>query len=160
MSRRGRGQNRKGRSKNEGQFAKVTYAMLQSDAWRSLSGAAIKVYLELRTRFHGTNNGRLHLSLQSCADLLALSKSTAQRAYVELEEKGFIVKKRQGCFIGGCASEWALTELKLNDEPATHDWKHWRTARARSSSKKQPRRPRSVPLIAPVGSPPYRGPKR
>ena len=55
----GRGINAKGRSIGEGQYAHLSYAMLQSLAWRSFSGAAVKVFLELRRRFHGANNGSL-----------------------------------------------------------------------------------------------------
>lgn len=48
--------------------------MLRSDAWRSLSGAAVKLCLELSTRFRGGNNGKLHLSLNEAAELLGLGK--------------------------------------------------------------------------------------
>jgi hypothetical protein len=45
----------------------MTYFMLRSPAWRSLSGASIKVFLELHTRFHGLNNGDMFLSLDEAA---------------------------------------------------------------------------------------------
>jgi hypothetical protein len=57
----------------------LQYELVNSDAWRTLSGPAIKVFLELRTRYHGGNNGRLHLSLDEAARLLGLGKSTVQR---------------------------------------------------------------------------------
>jgi hypothetical protein len=72
------------------------YAQLKSEAWRSLSGAAVKVWLELHTRYNGGNNGRLHLSLNEAAETLGLGKAPVQRAYVELTEKGFLVLEVEG----------------------------------------------------------------
>ena len=85
----GRGTNRKGRSRKGGQFVPIPHEMLRSDAWRSLSGAAAKVYVELRSRFNGGNNGDLSLSMDEAKRLLHIGKSTAARAFKELEEKGF-----------------------------------------------------------------------
>lgn len=65
------------RRKGEGQYAPLSYDLLKSPAWRSLSGAAVKVFLELRTRFHGANNGRLILSLEKAARLLGMGKRKA-----------------------------------------------------------------------------------
>ena len=72
------------------QYVGVSYAMAQSPAWRSLGGAALKVWFELRCRFNGRNNGELSLGLDEGARLLGLGKSTVYRALKELEEKGFI----------------------------------------------------------------------
>lgn len=70
--------------------------MLQAPAWRSLSGAAVKVFLEVRCRFHGANNGSLSLSLEQAADLLGLGKATVHCAFKELQDKGFVVCTRRG----------------------------------------------------------------
>ena len=40
---------------------RLTNYKIQHDAWRSLKGNSIKVYLELHSRFNGKNNGDLHL---------------------------------------------------------------------------------------------------
>ena len=84
-SRKGRGVNAKGRSKRGEQFVPVPYPMAHSAAWRSLSGPAVKVYVELRSRFNGGNNGELSLSLDEASRLLGISKSTAKRAFAELK---------------------------------------------------------------------------
>ena len=42
--------NAKGRNKGEGQYVNLPYELLNSEAWRTLSGPAIKVFFELRTR--------------------------------------------------------------------------------------------------------------
>ena len=66
---------RKGSSKSgEGQYAPLPYGMLNSDAWRSLSGAAVKVSLELHTRFNGSNNGAVRLSYAEAAQALGIGK--------------------------------------------------------------------------------------
>jgi len=122
----GRPVNIKGRSKGEGQYATLPYEMLHSPAWRSLSGPAVKVWLELRTRFHGANNGRLILSLEEAARLLVLGKATVQRALVELQDKGLVIRTRRGQWYGRIASTWATTDKSINGDSPPQAWKVWR----------------------------------
>lgn len=122
----GRPVNQTGRSKGDGQYAQLSYDMLHSLAWRSLSGAAVKVWLELRTRFHGTNNGALIFSLDEASRLLSLGKTTVQRALAELQDKGFVICTRKGQWYGRLASTWATTEKSINGALATNAWKTWR----------------------------------
>ena len=83
--RNGRSADATGRSKRGGQFVPILYDMAASIAWLSLSGAAIKVYVELPAAlFNGGNNGDL-LSLDEAARLLNLGKATVARAFAELE---------------------------------------------------------------------------
>jgi AraC-like DNA-binding protein len=123
--RRGRKANATGRNDTE-QFIPLTYAMVRSDAWRSLSGPAVKIWVEVRSRFNGRNNGDLSLSLDQAAQRLGVSKSTAARAFKELQNKGFIKMSRQGNWHGRQATTWAVTDRTWNGHIATHDWKHWR----------------------------------
>ena len=116
----------KGRSIGEGQYAPLSYALLNSLAWRSLSGAAVKVFLELRTRFHGANNGALILSMEEASRLLGLGKATVMRTLKELQDKGFIVCTRKGQWYGRLASTWAVADKSVNGETATNAWKSWR----------------------------------
>jgi DNA-binding transcriptional ArsR family regulator len=125
-----------GRSKGDGQYASLSYEMLHSLAWRSLSGPAAKVWLELRTRFHGANNSKLILSMDEAARLLGLGKSTVRRALVELQDKGFVVCIRKGQWYGRLASEWSTTDRSVNGEPATNAWKVWRPNPAARPRKK------------------------
>ena len=94
MSRRRR--YRTGRGKGEEQYFGLSYAMARSPAFRSLSGPALKVFIEVRTRFHGGNNGDLSLSMDEAARLLGIGKGTAQRAFAELEDKGFLADDAAG----------------------------------------------------------------
>jgi biotin operon repressor len=121
----GRPVNQTGRSKGEGQFVPLPYTMLHSAAWRSLSGQAIKVFLELRTRFHGANNGRLILSLEEASRLLGIGKATVQRALDELQEKGFVVRTRRGQWYGRLASTWAVLDRPIEGMGAAQGWKTW-----------------------------------
>ncbi len=127
-SRKGRGQDRKGRSKREGQFVALPYTTLRHPAWRSLSGNAVKVFLELHSRFHGGNNGKLSVSMDEGAKVLHIGKSSVQRAFRELEKAGFIVKMKQGQWYGRQATEWRLTSHSCNGHLATNDWQKRATA--------------------------------
>lgn len=118
--------NAKGRNKGKGQYVHLWYELLNSEAWRTLSGPAIKVFFELRTRFHGGNNGKLHLSLQEAADLLGLGKATVQRAFVQLEERGLIICTKRGQWYGRQASEWAVADKGIDGGPPSYAWKQWR----------------------------------
>jgi hypothetical protein len=124
--RRGRGVNAVGRSKRDDQFLPIPYAMAHSPAFRSLGGPALKVWIEIRSRFNGFNNGKLSLSLGDAAKLLHLSKTTAKRAFDELQEKGFLRLRVLGHWYGRRASEFILTDVRFGDVPPTRDWEQWR----------------------------------
>jgi DNA-binding transcriptional ArsR family regulator len=114
----------------EGQYAPLPYALLKSDAWRSLSGAAVKVYLELHTRFNGANNGELTLSYAEAAEALGMGKATVQRAYEDLAKKGLLVCEKEGNWYQRQAHEWRLTTKPLqtakSTTPPTHEWRNYR----------------------------------
>jgi biotin operon repressor len=119
--------NNKGRSKRGGQFVPLPYFMLRHDAWRGLSGNAIKVFLELRSRYtvrgdSSNNNGELTLSLDEGARLLGMGKTTVHHALRELEQAGFIVKTKQGHWYGRKASEFRVTTERYRNDPPSKDW--------------------------------------
>lgn len=118
--------NAKGRNEGEGQYVNLPYSLLNSEAWRTLSGAAAKVFLELRTRFHGGNNGKLHMSLEEAAGLLQLGKATVLRAFEDLEERGLVACTKRGQWYGRLASEWAVADKGVNGAPPSYRWKQWR----------------------------------
>lgn len=127
MTRRktGRRMNAKGRNETE-QYAKIPYAMIRSAAFRSLNGSALKVWFEIRCRYHGANNGNLHLSMDEAARLLGIGKATVQRAFVELEEKGFLKRVKRGQWYGRIASCYAITDKPHNGNLATNEWRDWK----------------------------------
>ena len=121
----GRGVNAKGRSKRRGKFVALGNGMLTSEAWLSLSGPAVKYYIELRRRYNGSNNGELHLSLEAGKRLLHLGKATVLRAQQELEHKGLIRCTQAGGRVQRLASTWALTDESVGASPATHKYRSW-----------------------------------
>lgn len=114
----------------EGQYAPLPYALLKSDAWRSLSGASVKVFLELHTRFNGSNNASLRLSYAEAAEALGMGKATVQRAFRDLQEKGFVVLVRPGNWYHRQAHEWRITTKGVQKvrgkEVPTNDWRNWK----------------------------------
>lgn len=115
--------NAKGRTVSEEQYIKLPYSMTRSSAWRGLSGTAIKVLIELKCRFNGYNNGDLSLSMDEAARLLGMSKSTAQRAFGELVDKGFLIVSRKGQWYGRLATTYIATDKSLRGQIPTNDWR-------------------------------------
>ena len=122
---RGRGINRKGRSKTRGKFVALGEGLITSSAWRSLSGGAIRYYIELRRRFNGMNNGELHLSVREAMDALGMGTNTVLRAQRELVAKGFLRVKAEGGFYQRMATTWTLTDEPMGGATATHDYRKW-----------------------------------
>ncbi len=117
--------NATGRAATEGQYAPLSYQFLRSPAWRSLRGPAAKVWLELRCRYNGSNNGKLALSCDAAARLLGLGKATVLRAFQELQDKGFIVMTQRGQWYGRRATTWAVTDKPCDGHLATRAWNTW-----------------------------------
>lgn len=135
MSRKRRKADKTGRSAAD-QFAVMYYELLKSDAFRSLSGPAVKVFFELRSRFNGHNNGKITLSLDECKKLLAMGKPTAQRAFKDLQAKGFVRLAVLGRWYGRKASEWELTTEKRDGHPPTNEWRLWKAQKPLREAKK------------------------
>ncbi|MDB2369277.1 helix-turn-helix domain-containing protein [Octadecabacter sp.] len=119
----------KSNRKSEGQYLPLPYRQLKSDAWRSLSGAAVRVWLELHTRYNGGNNGTLTLSYAEAGEALGMGKATVQRAYAELVAKGFLALEREGNWYSRRAHEWRLTTKPMQKMKgkiaATDDWRSY-----------------------------------
>ena len=139
----GRGVDNKGRSKKGGKFVRLGDGMLTSEAWKSLSGSAIKYYVELRRRYNGTNNGDLHLSLEEARKCLRMARDTVLRVQQELVAKGFIRMTKRGGFHQRVATTWALTDEPAPATPPTHDYKNWRPKKNPSVQKLDPTRSRN-----------------
>lgn len=131
---------------SEHQYWNLPYSMMRSPAYKLLSGAALKVLHELRSRFNGGNNGQIFLSYEDAASQLALSKSTVKRAFDELALVGFIVRTAEGKWYGRKASEWRMTFENSNGHAATHEWKQWQAPKRRKPPQKiKPRYPNGIP---------------
>lgn len=135
LKRRAQQANPTGRTKavygNPNRWVGIPWAMARSEAFRSLSGTALKWFVELRSRYSGRNNGELSVSCEEAANILGMGKATALRAQRELARKGFIVLTRRGTFRQKLASEWALTDRPA-DNPrdlwlkSPNTWEQWK----------------------------------
>ena len=115
--------------KGGAKFVMLPHWLLASEAWRSLKPGPRALYLELRFRFKGGNNGEIFLSHRDAGNALNVGRDTAGGYFKELIERGFIVETRGHCLgpagIGQSAT-YALTEESLNNQPATIDFMKWR----------------------------------
>src|SRR4051794_13495438 len=71
-------------------FVQLHKYMLLSPAWLALSCIAKAAYVQLASRYNGTNNGTLGLSVRVLATELQISRNSASRALIELDDAGFI----------------------------------------------------------------------
>lgn len=140
--------------RKEGQYLPLPYAQLKSEAWRTLSGAAVRLWLELHTRYNGGNNGRLTLSFAEASEALGMGKATVQRAYRELVAHGFLALEKEGNWYHRQAHEWRLTTKPMQGvrgkTPPTHDWRSYRTPKkTERGSGTEPSRGSVVPFENP-----------
>ena len=117
---------KKGVIESKERFVKLTYSLLGSEAWRWLRPISKAVYIELKQRYNGLNNGKISLSLSEAAHILKASKSSISMALKQLETHGFIKLIKKGYFTGRMASEYALTDERLDGYPATREWRRWK----------------------------------
>ena len=101
---------------------------LSSNAWSSLKPAPRALYIELKRQYNGFNNGKVFLSQRDASERLNINRSTVGRYFKELIDKGFLVETQGHCLGSqgnGKAAHYALTELPLNEKPATKEFMSW-----------------------------------
>ena len=125
-----KGQAKKGIIESTERFVKLTYPLIESEAWRWLRPISKAVYIELKRRYNGLNNGKISLSLSEAAHIIKASKSSISRALKQLETHGFIKLIKKGYFTGRMASEYALTDEQLDGYPPTREWRRWQPTKA------------------------------
>lgn len=109
--------NKKGRSKGPFRdFVMLERYIMRSTAWRSLTPVARAVYSEVGYHYTGENNGRIVISVRGIAASLGISKDTAGRALLILEERGFIETVKRGAFNMKLrhASEFRMTAFRCD----------------------------------------------
>jgi DNA-binding transcriptional MocR family regulator len=107
----------------------MAHYLMKCEAWKSLSCIARAVYLDMASRYYGTNNGRIVYSIRCAVDELRIGNATAKRALDDLKDRGFIVATKRGAFSlkQRHASEWRLTEYQcdLSHNMPTKDFMRW-----------------------------------
>lgn len=148
----------KGRDKREqpaGRYTTLREYMLASAAWQSLDCNARCLYIELARRYRGpnSNNGKIPLSVREAATALHIGRSTADRCFDLLEDRGFVkIGKRSGFSMKGRVStEWMLTEFPDDTKTgviATKDFMRWSSEKENHSPATRPHSPATGPVVA------------
>ena len=111
------------------QFVMLYNWMIDSEAWLDLKAQPRALYLLIKRRFNGSNNGEIYLSHREAAKLLNMHRNSIGTYFDVLIEHGF-VKQTTRPHLGpsgvGQAAKWELTELPVNNRPATKEFIRWR----------------------------------
>ncbi len=105
------------RSKKQ-RFVQLFHWEIDNAAYRDLNANARAIYTAIKLRYNGSNNGLIVYSVRQAAGELKIGKTTAAKAFTDLQTHGFIVAEQRGAFhwkidLTGRrhrpASEWRLT---------------------------------------------------
>ena len=120
---------RKNFKRGQGKFIQFDHYIYDSTAWQALKPGPRALYLEMKRRYNGFNNGELFLSQRDAAKALNVGRDTVELYRRELVAKGFLVKTR-GHHLGaagiGQAALWALTEYSVGTAKPTYSFKAWK----------------------------------
>ena len=114
------------RSQKYTRFVLFDYEQIESQAFKYLTGGALKLLIMVRKRFNGINNGKISFSVREGRDLLGYSMNTVARYFDELVDKGFLRIKEKGSFSykKRHATTWIITCEEYNNQKS-RDFKHW-----------------------------------
>lgn len=83
------------RKKRFSSFVAIERATLKSKEWREgLTSSEKVLYIHLKSKYVGTNNGEIELHYSELKDMMA--PQTISTAFKGLEEKGWVEKTRRG----------------------------------------------------------------
>ena len=85
------------KKKKYGHFVRLSKKTLRSEAWKTLSAKAKILYIYIKGKYNGSNNGdiALHYSELNGVEVLR-SSSTISNAFRELEQKGWTKRTNYG----------------------------------------------------------------
>lgn len=107
----------------KGQFVKIDDWVMNSFSWQQLSAQARALFLEIKKRHNGFNNGKIGLGVREAGPSINVHFKTVGKYFIELQKKGFIVAKHAPTFHTGKGKR--STEWEITDEPVPPD-KHSR----------------------------------
>ena len=111
--------------KSQERFVALPYNMLNSNAYIDLSNHAVRIFIELKKRFNGSNNGEIFLSLREAQKICNSGFDTVRKSIHELITNGFIEYKKKGLPRQRKASTFYLTCEKYNNKEAKNSWKDY-----------------------------------
>lgn len=118
-------------------YVQITDRLFNSEAFRTLPGAAMKLWVDVRTAYFGVNNGRLVITLAVLRNRGWNSTDKLLRARDKLLERGLIVRTRYcGKNAYQRASWYAFTDIAINKDDkngisgaqASHAYSLWKPA--------------------------------
>jgi len=114
------------RSQKNKRFVAFDYNLLETEAFRYLTGGAFKLLALVKKRYNGINNGHISFSVREGKDLLGYSKDTIGHYFVELVDKGFLKIKEKGSFSykKRHATTWIITSDEYSNQKS-RDFKNW-----------------------------------
>lgn len=122
---RGRGANANGRSKKD-RYIGISHYFYDSTAFQTLPPAARCIYLELKRRYNGSNNGEIRLSCREAAEVIHGSTATASRMLVLLQDHGLIKCHNKGVYQNRHATTWILTSEVFEERAPTNEWRDFK----------------------------------
>lgn len=111
---------KRGRRNGDGHFFQMYEWFMSTAAWQHATPYERSLYLELKRRYNGRNNGDISMSHREAQALLSCSNTAIENAFRGLVARGFIAAVQKGAFDwktnkqtgnGGRATRWRLTEL-------------------------------------------------
>jgi len=117
------------KGKGAGRHVQLPEWVQATEAWSTMKPAPRALYIELKRRFNGVNNGAIILSHRDAATALNVHRNTIGGLFDTLQERGFI-RMTQAPHLGpsgiGRASVWALEEVPLREgHPAPKAFASW-----------------------------------
>lgn len=115
-----------GRESKKDRFVALPFILIDSQAWQHLTSADKSVFITLKRRFNGVNNGNISLSVREIIACNKMSINTASKSLKHLQQKGFITLKQYGYFGTHTASTWKLNTDKCDGYSPSNEWKQWK----------------------------------
>ena len=143
----------KGNPKKEPPHLRLYEWLTESKAWKDLSTRDRALYILLKQKYRGINNGRIILSVRQACENLHVGKTAAAESFASLEAHGFVEIVIRGSFEGrkdGRATEWRLTEhnCDVSGDLASKRFMSWEPGRnltVRPGGQSVPESGQSVP---------------
>ena len=99
---------RKKRNRGHKSFVMIPRKTLRNKEWKDLTPGAKILYIHIKSKYNGRNNGKIRLYYSELRDIKGLSSdSTINKKFRELENKEWIKRTK----LGGCYRYYNEYEL-------------------------------------------------
>lgn len=102
------------RDKYTDRYVQIKGWELETPAFKALRPNEVRIYLEMRSIYNGSNNGKIHMSTRRAGEVCHKTSSTGKRALDRLIALGFIRIRRHSSFDQKrYAREYELTAIAI-----------------------------------------------